>query len=101
PRHTAHSHPFPTRRSSDLRILQDHRDRAAADPLHLVVGLLQEIVAVEEDRAADDARGRPRHEADDAQARHALARAGLADEAERLDRKSTRLNSSHVSISYA
>src|SRR5439155_1278517 len=63
---------------------EDHRHPAAADLLHLGLALSHQIVAVEEHLAADDARGRPRDEAHDAQARHALARAGLADEAERL-----------------
>src|SRR2546428_5177068 len=64
------------------RVLQDHRDLAPADLLHLGLALRQQILAVEANLAAHDARGRPRHEADDAQARHALAGARLTDEAE-------------------
>ena len=66
------------------RVLQDHGDLAAADALHLALALREEIVAVEQDLAADDARRRPRREPHQAQARHALAGAGLADEPERL-----------------
>ena len=66
------------------RVLQDHRDPTAADLLHLGVGLVQQIVAVEEYLAADDARGRTRDQADDTEARHALAGARLANQPERL-----------------
>src|SRR4029453_15984037 len=58
--------------------------RAPADLLHLGVGLAQQVVTVEQDLAADDAGGRARDEADDAQARHALAGARLADQPQRL-----------------
>ncbi len=66
------------------RVLQDHRHLAAADPLHLALGLGEEILAVQQDLATQDACGRPRHQPDDAEARHALARAGFADEPQRL-----------------
>src|SRR5262249_35773336 len=66
------------------RVLQDHRDPSAADPLHLALALLEQIVAVEAHAPAHDARSRPRHQPEHRQARHALARARLADEAERL-----------------
>src|SRR5207248_3178592 len=55
-----------------------------ADLLHLALGLLQQFVAVEPDLATEDARRGFRHEPQEAQARHALARAGLADDSERL-----------------
>src|SRR5437762_7184524 len=59
-------------------ILKDHRDPLAADPAHLTVGLLEQILALEEDLTRDEP-GRRRQQ----------------------DRKSTRLNSSHRCISYA
>src|SRR5690625_7350288 len=70
-------HSFPTRRSSDLPVRTAHRPPRARGP-----GLLR-------DRPALDAGGGdPRQAAPRA---HPLRR----------DRKSTRLNSSHVAISYA
>src|SRR5436305_13471256 len=67
-------HSFPTRRSSDLDPAQDHRRLAVGrvpDPRLLRVGRVPQVA------------GRPQAE--------------LVE----LDRKSTRLNSSHVRISYA
>src|SRR5690606_42160600 len=76
---------FPTRRSSDL--LEDHG--------HLL-GRCGDLSAVEADRAGG--RGEEPREALE-QGRLAAARG--PDDAHELDRKSTRLNSSHVKISYA
>src|SRR5437870_11757091 len=45
--------------------------------------------------------GRLGDEAENGERRDGLAAPRLAHDAERLDRKSTRLNSSHVAISYA
>jgi len=66
------------------RVLQDHGDLAAPDVLHLVLALREEIVAVEQHLAAEDARRGPGYQPDQGKARHALARARLAHEAERL-----------------
>src|SRR5437870_9585400 len=67
-------HSFPTRRSSDLQAGQ----AGQVDVEHGDIGLLLEY-----------------------QLERALAVPRLADELKSLDRKSTRLNSSHVAISYA
>src|SRR5207249_7897463 len=149
------------------RLLEDHRDFLAADLAHLRRRQVQEVPAVVEDLAFDDAAGRLGDQPHDAEGGHALAAARLAHHAQRLagldvevdavdgadhalvgeevgleasdveqslghgfsyqplvisamassarrmsrgwkenpwpseDRKSTRLNSSHVSISYA
>src|SRR5215470_1766424 len=65
------------------RVLQDHRDPLAADAPHLVLGLLEEIRALEHHLARDDARGRRQH-AQEGERQGGLARARLADDAERL-----------------
>src|SRR5215470_8989658 len=65
------------------RVLQDHRDPLAADAPHLVLGLLQEIGALEEHLARDDASRRRQH-AQEGQRQGSLARARLAHDAERL-----------------
>src|SRR5699024_11319949 len=81
-------HSFPTRRSSDLqgglrrelaagdRIRQEHCGERLRDRADLELVVLARVPAGEKDRAVGLDRGR-------------------------RDRKSTRLNSSHVSISYA
>ena len=66
------------------RLLEDHRDRVAANVLHLAFAQLQQIDAGEADRAADDPARRVRHEPQDRQRRYALAAAALADDAQRL-----------------
>ena len=66
-------------------VLQDHGDPLAADVTHLAVGLLQEVLALEEDLAAHDARRR-REQAQEGQGERGLARAGLADDPEGLSR---------------
>ena len=65
------------------RVLQDHRDPPAAHLLHLLIGFLQQILALEHHPAADDARGGRQH-AHDGESEGALAGAGFADDAQRL-----------------
>ena len=65
-------------------ILEDHRDAAAAHLRHLALALRHEVLAVEEDLAAHDAARRLGEEPERRQRGHGLARAGLADEPERL-----------------
>ena len=65
------------------RLLEDHRDVVAADGAHLAFGELQQIPALEADRARDLARRlgdqpHQRHRGD------RLAAAGFADDGERL-----------------
>src|SRR5262249_59785174 len=54
------------------------------DPLQLAPTLPDQALAVEQGLAADEARRRPRDEPHQAEARHALAGAGFADEPQRL-----------------
>src|SRR5437879_2308624 len=61
-----------------------HRDPLAADPLHLALALRQELLTVQQHRAAQDAGRGPRREPQDREARHALPRPRLTDEAQRL-----------------
>src|SRR5207245_6077694 len=82
----AHLTPFPTRRSSDL----DARAREAARGR--VLGILR--VPGLPERLADDGGARPLRRLDAQVIRE-------REECRELDRKSTRLNSSHGSISYA
>ena len=65
------------------RVLEDHRHPLAAHPAHLLGGGRDQVLAVEEDLAADLG-AVPLVQAHDGHARHALARAGLAHDAERL-----------------
>ena len=62
------------------RLLEDHRDLVAADVAHLGFAERHEILAVDLDRAADDASRRVRHQAQQRQRGHRLAAAGLADD---------------------
>src|SRR5581483_6844915 len=64
------------------RLLKNHREPVAAQIPQGLVRRLQEIKTVEADRASD-LRRLLRQQAHDRQRRHALAAAGLADEAER------------------
>src|SRR5207253_9917516 len=80
--HPRDLHSFPTRRSSDLGLEVVHREH----------GGHREAV---EDRLADDA-----HD-DAAQVARRQLRRDVGNDLLHLDRKSTRLNSSHVAISYA
>src|SRR5690606_39933169 len=85
--------PFPTRRSSDLVAASaDHRSQQRGAPLgtRTVPRHLREQRAHHSRRHARTSRVR---RADD-------SRLGVGDQ-QRQDRKSTRLNSSHVKISYA
>ena len=66
------------------RLLEDHRDLVAADGAHRVGRQAGEVLALEPDRAADDAAGRIGHEAQDGERRHALAAAGFPDHAQGL-----------------
>src|SRR5437660_9057681 len=87
---------FPTRRSSDLD--DDHRRRAVAelaDQLERRIGVVQivvaEFLALHLLRLGDAAGVRP----------DGHVKGGLLVRILAVDRKSTRLNSSHVAISYA
>jgi hypothetical protein len=64
------------------RVLEDHRDLLAAHLAHLGVGLAEQFLTVEARRAGD--LRRPRQQAHERERRHRLARARLADDAERL-----------------
>src|SRR5699024_12114798 len=81
-----HLHSFPTRRSSDL-----------------FLDLTASFLARGQDRDADGWRMVRLLDPDEVPYREGSADAGevIATNARLLDRKSTRLNSSHVSISYA
>ena len=59
---------------------------APAQPAHLLGALAQQVLAVEEDFAADNAAARLRHQAHNRQAGHGLAGAGLADNPQRFAR---------------
>jgi len=59
--------------------LQDHRDPLASDMPHLGVGLLHEILALEQHPAFDDLGRRGQH-AQNGEGQGALAGAGLADD---------------------
>ena len=65
------------------RVLEDHRDVLAADVPQLVGRQRQQVAAHELDLAADR-RALPVQQAHDREVRDALARAGLADHAQRL-----------------
>src|SRR5436190_22432128 len=66
------------------RVLQDDCDAGAADPPHLALGLREQILAIETDRAADDLGVGLRHQPQDRQRSHRFAAARLADNAETL-----------------
>ena len=66
------------------RLLEDHRDLVAAHPLHVGLGQLEQVPALEADLAADDAPGRVRHQAQDGECRHAFPAPRFADHAQRL-----------------
>src|SRR5690606_41336295 len=88
---TRHPHAFPTRRSSDLSASVDLwlRDAAPSSALRRWFGNDPERWAEFQERYRAELERRPE-----------ILRL-LADLRRRLDRKSTRLNSSHVKISYA
>jgi hypothetical protein len=66
------------------RILEDHRDVLAADPLHLALGQGSEITPHEADGATDDLCRRVRQQPHDRQRRQRLATAGFTDDGESL-----------------
>src|SRR5690606_18717950 len=66
------------------RVLEDHGDAVAAHVPHLIVGQIEQVLAVEHDLAADDLAGRAGDQPHHRERCHALARAALADDAERL-----------------
>ncbi len=68
------------------RVLEDHRDRIAANPPHLRLAELQQVASLEQDPAADDAARRGRDQAQHRERSNALAAAGFADDAQRLPR---------------
>src|SRR5207253_7143784 len=90
---------FPTRRSSDLEAARLLRQRATA--------LEARIAAHDQVIASLSKRGLPRLATIEVEFGQAMQRAELAwvgqlmDDMRSGDRKSTRLNSSHVAISYA
>src|SRR5207245_11166282 len=93
--------PSPTRRSSDLGIVE-------LEPLGVLIGHLhgergEKAVRIghgERQRRVLD-RVQPQERAVGLAGEQGVSRAAQADQAVRKDRKSTRLNSSHGSISYA
>src|SRR2546425_3941952 len=82
------------------RLLEDHRDLAAADPPHLLVGERQEVPALEADPTRHDPTGGRRDEGHDGERADALSAAPPAAEGPRLDPESKRLDSSHSLIFY-
>ena len=66
------------------RLLEDHRDVAAANLAHLFVGQVEEIAALEGDAALRDAPGQLRQEAHDRERRDRFARSGFADDGDHL-----------------
>src|SRR5215217_5034210 len=66
------------------RLLEDHTDLAPAHVTHLLLAQREEIAALEEHLAADDAPGRRRDESHDAERADGLAAAGFADERDGL-----------------
>ena len=66
------------------RLLEDHRDLVAADPAHLGPAQPEQVAALEADRAAREAAGRDRDQAQDRERGDALAAAALADHAQGL-----------------
>ena len=65
-------------------VLEDHRDVAAADGAHLVLGQREQVPALELDAAAHAGVGHHAGEADDGAGGDALAAAALADEPDEL-----------------
>src|SRR5262245_56471545 len=68
------------------RLLEDHRDVVAAHCAHLCFVELEQVPAIELDRATDDPAGRIGDEPHHGERRHALAAAGFADDRQRLTR---------------
>src|SRR5207249_7898918 len=95
--HDQHIHSFPTRRSSDLT-LNEASNLAATGYNGETVGQGRNIRGLS--LGEHHANRYPGFRIDGRQARNDL-RASRTRSGVQLDRKSTRLNSSHVSISYA
>ena len=68
------------------RVLEDHRHVVAADLAHLFLGQGEQVAALEVDGARDGGVVEHAREAEDRRGGHALAAAGLADEADELAR---------------
>ena len=66
------------------RLLEDHRDVAAADLAHLFVAERQQVAPVEGDAAAGNAPGMRRQKPHDRERRDRLARTGFADDGDDL-----------------
>ena len=64
--------------------MQNHGDFAAADLPHLFVGFVDQVLAVEDDVAGNDAGGRAGDKAQQRQGGHGFAAARLADDAQRF-----------------
>src|SRR5262249_54813198 len=64
------------------RVLRDERYLLPPEAAHLAVAQPDQVTVAEPDLTPDYLRGGARQEAEDGQARHALARTGLPDEAE-------------------
>src|SRR5207249_10018096 len=90
--------PFPTRRSSDLALQDSLHDVVARRHTH-VRDIVRDEIGLQERLHAPDTGAVQRLDGNDT--RRATRIRGPAHEHRGLDRKSTRLNSSHVSISYA
>ena len=65
-------------------VLEDHGDLVAADVGHLVVVVIEDVLAAEVDLALDDLAGRVGYEAHDGEGGDALAGARLAHDAQGL-----------------
>ena len=74
------------------RLLEDHRDPVAAQFAHRGVRQRAQVRAFEQDFTGGDAARRLRHQSHDRQRRHALAAAGLADDAQRAARLQAEAN---------
>src|SRR5690606_40043351 len=101
PAPVAHGPPFPTRRSSDLAVEPIQRLFVHAEPLTL--GRVRVNVGRSLRHLLQGALEATEHLGHAAERGHHLFTGGshLAAVGVMLDRKSTRLNSSHVKISYA
>src|SRR5205814_10498515 len=93
----AQRHPtsFPTRRSSDLR--QSEKHRPDHDRQRRVLVILDLLADRERNELGDD----PEGDAEDDQTEQRVGERDQERVQSRRDRKSTRLNSSHLGISYA
>src|SRR5437660_9037465 len=91
-------HSFPTRRSSDLRLIGKTQQRGLTlipTRMYFKNGRVKVELALAKGKQLWDKRETERRKTADRETREAIARS------QKGDRKSTRLNSSHVAISYA